>query len=99
MSWDLTRPGNTRAARTMRDRVLREEPTCRADGCEEPSTQDDHIVGWAQREAAGLTVSQWHSRSNHQGLCESHHRDKTKVESMAGRHDVKRKARKHPSEA
>lgn len=30
MRWDPTRPANTRAARTMRDRVLREEPECGA---------------------------------------------------------------------
>lgn len=98
MSWDATRPSNTRAARTMRDRVLREEPICRQ--CDQPSTQDDHIIGWAQREAAGLTVSQWHARSNHQGLCKQHHQEKTTREALAGRQakSGKRKRRVHPSE-
>ena len=82
MSWNNTRPNNTRQARTMRTRVLAEEPTCRA--CGAPSTHDDHIIGWSERETAGLTIQQWHARSNHQALCESCHDHKTKAERARG---------------
>ncbi len=105
MSWDPTRPGNTRQARTMRDRVLREEPTCRVPGCGQPSVYDDHIVGWSEREIYGMTVPQWHQRSNHQGLCEGHHAEKTGAERARGRarngatpskRTAKRTAEPHP---
>lgn len=97
-SWDPTRPTGTRSARTMRARVLREEPICRTPGCGKPSTQDDHIIGWSQREAAGLTVGQWHSRSNHQGLCEDCHTAKTQGEAAQARTAMQARAR-HPREA
>jgi 5-methylcytosine-specific restriction endonuclease McrA len=80
--------------------VLREEPVCRVDGCDKPSTEDDHIIGWSQREAAGLTVNQWHARSNHQGLCREHHAAKTQAEAQAGRQarrqQAKRPVERHP---
>lgn len=94
------RPGSTRQSRTMRDRVLREEPTCRVEGCEQPSVEDDHIVPWSQREAHGMTISDWHRRSNHQGLCAGHHAIKTRGESLAARPQAraKRRPRRHPGE-
>lgn len=84
----------------MRDRVLREEPTCRVDACDEPATEDDHIIGWSQREARGLSVSDWHRRSNHQGLCSPHHQLKTQAEARVSREQksAKRTPRRHPSE-
>lgn len=97
MAWNPTRPGNTRAARTMRARVLAEEPTCRAEGCLQASTQDDHVVGWSQREAYGMTISEWHARSNHQGLCATHHAAKTSSEATAGI-DARVQQRRLPAE-
>jgi 5-methylcytosine-specific restriction endonuclease McrA len=96
MAWaSSNRPGSTRQSRTMRDRVLREEPTCRAIGCEQPSTHDDHIIGWSERERRGLTIQQWHARSNHQALCEEHHSAKTQAEAHRAR-TSKRPAPRHP---
>lgn len=69
----------------MRERVLREQPTCAAKGCERASVEDDHIIPWSQREASGITIPQWHARSNHQGLCYTHHAAKTQAEAAAGR--------------
>jgi hypothetical protein len=85
MSWSTSRPSDTRAARRMRARVLREEPVCGVPGCGRPSIADDHIVGWAEREVAGLTPYQWAARENHQGLCGEHHDAKTRAERARGR--------------
>lgn len=85
MSWDPTRPSNTRARRNMRARVLHEQPICAIDGCDRASTQDDHIVGWSDRVTHGMTIAQWDARENHQGLCAGHHDDKTKTEAATAR--------------
>lgn len=97
MTWSTSgRPGSTRQSRTMRDRVLREEPICRAPGCELPSTEDDHIIGWSERTQRGLSIKQWHSRTNHQGLCADHHRTKTQAEAQRAKASTKRPTPKHP---
>lgn len=80
----------------MRARVLREEPICRVEGCDQPSTEDDHIIGWSQRAKAGMSVGEWHSRSNHQGLCADHHQAKTQAEAQAARLSPKRPTPRHP---
>lgn len=49
--------------------VLRRDPICKADGCEEPSTDVDHII--PRREGGQDTME------NLQGLCHSHHSQKT----------------------
>ena len=53
--------------RILRDRVLREEPSCRR--CGAPSTDVDHVIALADG-------GSW-DRDNLQGLCRSCHRAKT----------------------
>jgi 5-methylcytosine-specific restriction protein A len=54
----------------MRRLVLREEPHCRI--CGEPTTDADHIVP--------LRLGGSEDRSNYQGLCGYHHRQKTAMQ-------------------
>ena len=56
---------HTRAARRLRDQVIREEPTCRLrlDGCTGLSTTVDHIIARSKRPDLVLV------RSNLQGAC------------------------------
>lgn len=65
--------------------MLIEQPICAWPGCAALATQDDHIVGWSQRKAHGMTDEQWDHRDNHQGLCKPHHDEKTRLEAKAGR--------------
>lgn len=58
-------PRSTRAWRVLRDRVVREEPTCqlRLPGCTTWSTTADHIVPYAIRPDLAMV------RTNLQGAC------------------------------
>lgn len=58
---------NTRAWRTLRAQVVREEPTCklRLDGCTGLSETADHIIARSERPDLELV------RSNLQGACHS----------------------------
>lgn len=58
-------PRHTRAWRTLRDQVIREEPVCwlRLEGCTVRSTTGDHIIGVAERPDLALV------RTNVRGAC------------------------------
>lgn len=63
---DWPDPRNTRAWRALRDRVVREEPTCRlriVGVCTTVSTTADHIIPVPVRPDLGM------ERSNHRGVC------------------------------
>lgn len=60
-----SRRSDDTAWRTMRARVLREEPVCAVAGCNRPSTTVDHIIPLS---LGGPRVL----RSNLQGMCASH---------------------------
>ena len=72
-----TRRGSTWASRKLRAQVLAEQPICAWPGCNAPSTQDDHIVP--------LHLGGSDDRANHQGLCNSHHTEKTLLEARAAK--------------
>ena len=80
-----TRNGSTRAGRKIRAHVLRYNPVCQCpgctrctpNGCDQPSTDDDHRINLAAGGSDRL--------SNHQGLCAACHRVKTQAESRQGR--------------
>ena len=57
--------------RRIRAIVIMEEPICRAVGCNEPSTEVDHIIPLPEGT---------HRRWNLQALCKSCHSAKTRVE-------------------
>lgn len=79
-SWgSSTRRGSTRASRKLRAQVLAEQPICAWPGCDELATEDDHIVPVHQRPDLDLV------RENHQGLCSTHHEQKTQLEAAAAR--------------
>ena len=78
------RPTNTRRRRRQRALMLSTNPVCNIQGCNEPATQDDHIVPWSQR--GTMTDAEWDAPANHQGLCLDHHNAKTATEAQAGRH-------------
>jgi len=56
---------------------------CTHPDCTSLATEDDHVIGWAER--GTMTFAEWDDRSNHQGLCTDHHRDKTRAEAQRGR--------------
>lgn len=66
---------NSARWKNTRNRVLFEQPLCAQDGCEEISTDVDHIVAI---EAGG---NPW-ARTNLQGLCRRHHSEKTRREQQ-----------------
>lgn len=80
-----TRNGSTRAGRKTRAHVLRYNPVCQCpgctrctpNGCDQPSTDDDHVMNLASGGSDRL--------SNHQALCHPCHVDKTAHESRQGR--------------
>ena len=80
-----TRTGSTRASRKTRAHVLRYNPICQCpgctrctpNGCDQPSTDDDHTINLAAGGSNRL--------SNHQALCHPCHVDKTAHESQQGR--------------
>ena len=51
----------------MRARVLREEPQCAVEGCQERSTSVDHVVSLGNG-------GDPYSRSNLRGMCYEHHK-------------------------
>lgn len=56
----------------MAKRILRRDPICKEPGCERPATDADHIV---PKSRGGEDTM-----SNGQGLCHSHHSQKTATE-------------------
>lgn len=54
----------------LRRRVVREEPFCQAPGCNNLTTDADHVVPIAEGGAP-------FDRANVQGLCKKHHSEKT----------------------
>jgi len=63
------RRGYDRRHQRLRLMVLREQPICAADGCDEPATELDHIKP--------LRAGGTDERCNMQGLCRLHHNQKT----------------------
>lgn len=66
-------PFQTRAGRKLRDRVVREEPTCRLalpGICTTVSTTADHIKPWSTHPELGMV------RSNLRGVCDPCNRAK-----------------------
>jgi 5-methylcytosine-specific restriction protein A len=88
--------GSTRAWRTLRDRVLRRDPTCAigGPGCTVTSTIADHIVPRAEGGTDDL--------DNLQGVCAVCSDAKTKQEAARGRarararRRLERKTERHP---
>ena len=66
----------------IRARVLNEEPTCRAAGCNKPSVTVDHIIPKAE----GGTDA----RGNLRGLCAEHRKKKDAEDAARGRRRTRR---------
>ena len=64
--------GYDRKWRALRKVILARDPFCKAEGCNEPSTDVDHIV---PRRGGGTD-----DPSNLQGMCETCHSRKTAIE-------------------
>jgi 5-methylcytosine-specific restriction endonuclease McrA len=79
--WSTSTRGNgsTRAWRRLRLAVFAEQSyICAVDGCSLLCTELDHVINLA----SGGTDE----RSNLQGLCTDHHREKTEREAQHARH-------------
>lgn len=70
--------------RQLSKRVRREQPTCAAPGCTAASAQADHIMSMSD---GGAPLA----RANVQGLCLTHHEDKTWRDRAARRVGSNRK--------
>jgi 5-methylcytosine-specific restriction protein A len=74
-NWDKYQPAHREVYKSpqwvsLRRRVLREEPTCAEEGCQERSTSVDHIVPLADG-------GDPYGRSNVRGMCFFHHKRRT----------------------
>jgi 5-methylcytosine-specific restriction endonuclease McrA len=61
----------------LRLAVLKRDPMCTVDGCEQESVEVDHLVPRARGGASTM--------ENCRGICVRHHRQKTARESKYGR--------------
>lgn len=72
--WAAGRPKNYNSLRRL---ILRRDKTCTHDGCDQPSTEVDHVVPVAEG-------GDWSPR-NLAGLCSPHHLEKTVQDAQRGR--------------
>ena len=97
---DSTHPTGTAASQALRRRILARDPVCRCPGCrectptgcEQASTDDDHVVP--------LSLGGSDAEANHQGMCNPCHKVKTGREAAAAkarrRGVLRRPAERHP---
>ena len=62
----------------VRARVLREEPVCAEEGCQERSTSVDHVVSLADG-------GEPYARSNLRGMCFAHHKRRSSQQGAEAR--------------
>jgi 5-methylcytosine-specific restriction endonuclease McrA len=88
MSWDhRNRPGVRRFPPKIRRAVLHRDKDCQLalPGCLGASTEVDHIIGYADAQAAGWAVEDIDDTTNAQGVCRACHRTKSLAEAARGK--------------
>jgi len=86
-NWNRYKPAHAPVYRTrqwtdLRKRVLREEPICAAEGCQERSTSVDHVVSLADG-------GEPYARSNVRGMCRHHHRKRSSQQGAQAKNKEK----------